>query len=108
MKILNLTPHAVTFLDASNNVICEIEPSGVIARVGAKTIATGEIINDIPVTTTQFSEVEDLPDPVEGVVYIVSSLVAQRRPFRKDIFIPNEVVRNSAGVIIGCRSLGQI
>lgn len=41
MKILNLTPYAVSFLDESNNVICEIEPSGVIARVGAKTIAKG-------------------------------------------------------------------
>ena len=31
MTIINLTPHAITFLDGNNSVLATIEPSGTIA-----------------------------------------------------------------------------
>ena len=32
MTIINLTPHAITFLDGNNSVLKVVEPSGTIAR----------------------------------------------------------------------------
>lgn len=113
MKITNLTPHAITFISGENNMQkFIIEPSGVIARVAAHTESIGAITTDngfvIPLTTTVFGEVKNLPSPEEGTIYVVSSLVAGRVPNRKDVFIPNESIRDDNGRIIGCLSLGKI
>ena len=106
-KIMNLTPHAINFVNESGETILTIEPCGELARVTAKTVVTGEI-NNIPVTTTEFGEVEGLPDPTPDTIFIVSSLVAGRVPEREDVFIPNESIRDDKGRIIGCKSLGRI
>lgn len=113
MKIMNLTPHALTIISGENNMQkLVVEPSGIVARVAAHTENIGNITTDdgftIPLTTTVFGQVEGLPAPEEGVVYVVSSLVAGRVPDRKDVFIPNESIRDDKGRIIGCLSLGKI
>lgn len=113
MRILNLTPHALTFISGENNMERYIvEPSGIIARVSSHTEGIGSITTDdgftIPLTTTVFGEVENLPSPEEGTIYVVSSLVAGRVPERKDVYIPNESIRDDKGRIIGCLSLGKI
>lgn len=105
--LVNLTPHAITFVNSEGNTLRVVEPSGQLARVSARTV-TGDWIDDIPVTTTEFGEVEGLPAPQEGTIYIVSSLVAQRCKDRLDVFIPNESVRDSEGRIVGCKSLGRV
>lgn len=106
IEIRNLTPHAITFI-ANGDKKVTIDPSGVIARVTTNTMTTGEI-NGIPVTTTEYSKVENLPAPEEGVIYLVSLAVAQRCIGRTDIYIPNEQIRNEQGQVIGCRSLGRV
>jgi len=111
MKIINLTPHSINFVDASGAPLVTIEPSGQLARVTAKTVNTGEVtVGDVtlPVTGTSYGTVEGLPAPEEGTIYVVSSLVASRVPGRLDVFIPNESVRDDSGRIIGCKSLGYI
>lgn len=105
MNIVNLTPHEVNFITDAGTIT--IPASGILARVTTKTVTVGEI-NGIPVTSTEFGEVEGLPAPTPDTVYIVSSLVASRVPDRNDVFIPNESVRDENGRIIGCRSLGRI
>lgn len=107
MKIVNLTPHAINFVNEEGESVMAIEPSGQIARVTAKTEITG-FIAGIPVTETVFGEVENLPDSTQGTIFIVSSLVAQRCKGRVDVFIPNESVRDANGRIVGCKSLGRI
>ena len=112
VKIVNLTPHKITFVTNKGNL--GVDPSGTIARVSAaKVEETGHIYVtkfgiSVPITETTYGEVEGLPDPVEDTIYIVSSLVAQRVPDRKDVFIPNESIRDDKGRIIGCKSLGHI
>ena len=111
MTIINLTPHAINFVDETGCPLVTVEPSGQLARVTAKTITTGSItVGDVtlPVTGTTYGEVEGLPAPEEGTIYIVSSLVASRCPDRTDVFIPNESVRDEKGRIIGCKSLGRV
>lgn len=105
MKIINLTPHTINLV--LENGTRAIEPSGKVARVSATTVKTG-FIDDVPTSATEYGEVIDLPEPKEGVVYVVSSLVAARVPSRNDVYIPNESVRDEDGRIIGCRSLGRV
>lgn len=106
MKIINLTPHRIHFVDSENEVFLTVESSG-IARVAAKTVRTGRNIAGIPVSETVYGDVENLPDPQEGVVYVVSALVAQCCKDRDDVYIPGEQVRDEDGRVIGCRSLGR-
>lgn len=107
MTFINLTPHAISFLNNDGNIIKVVEASGKLARLTTKTITVDDF-DGVPVTETVYGEVEGLPDPIPNTIFIVSSLVAQRVPERQDVFIPNESVRDDAGRIIGCKSLGRI
>lgn len=107
INFINLTPHAITFVNSDNKPFCVVAPSGDLARVSTKTVTVGEV-EGIPVTQTEYGEVEGLPEPKKDTIYLVSSLVAQRCTGREDVFIPNESVRDSEGRIVGCRSLGRI
>lgn len=106
--LVNLTPHPISIVSADGTIIRTINTSGSLARVSYKTVATGEVVDGIPVTTTEFGKVEGLPEPSAETCYIVSAIVAQRVPHRRDVFVPNESVRDEKGRIIGCRSLGRI
>ena len=111
MKIINLTPHSITFVSDDGTPIMTVPASGAVARVSSKTVVmglvdVGEI--QIPITGTTYGEIEGLPSPQDGIIYVVSSLVAQRCSNRQDIFIPNESVRDENGRIVGCRSLGRV
>ena len=107
IKMVNLTPHAITFVNAEGNVARTVTPSGSLARVSCKTVTVGEIAG-IPVTETVYGEVEGLPSPQENTIYIVSALVAQRCTGRTDVFVPSEQIRDDQGRVIGCRSLGRV
>ena len=76
MKIINLTPHDFTLCNDTGEIIRIIEPTKPTARVSSVVRIVGEI-DDIPITETTFGAVEDLPEPQEGTIYIVSLLVQQ-------------------------------
>jgi hypothetical protein len=51
----------------------------------------------------------DLPQPVDGTVYIVPLLIAQAfAASRDDLLVTNDPVRDDAGRITGCRSLARV
>lgn len=131
-KIVNLTPHQINFiiryaLEIGRNELgtpkyvteersYSIPPSGVVARCKVdRQIIDSFILEDVdgwditvPVTSARFGEVEGLPEPEEGVIYIVSNMVAQAVPDREDVFFPDDIVRDEHGNVIGCRALGKI
>lgn len=131
-KAVNLTPHVINFITSYNielgkdefgtpeyiteERIHSIEPSGTVARCRVERQNVDSFILEdvdgwditIPVTKTKFGEVEGLPEPEEGVIYITSQLVAQAVPEREDVFFPDDLVRDENGNIIGCRALGKI
>lgn len=107
MKIINLTPHAITFLDGNNSVLATIEPSGTIARASQTREAVGEV-NGIVVNQCSYGAVTGLPDPQDGTIYLVSALTAQACRDRSDVFITDDAVRDDAGRIIGCRAIARI
>lgn len=103
MTFVNLTPHQIDVFTGDNLPGVSILPSGQVARV-AQTLSIAEPIDGLPTFRRTFGAVTGVPDPVEGVVLIVSALVAAACP-RADIVSPGELVRNEAGQPIGCRGL---
>lgn len=109
-NIINLTPHAVNIVNNDGSVSVTIEASGNVARCSQSISIIGSVtINSvaIPISSSSYGEVVDLPDPQAGVYYIVSRLVMSACPNRQDLLVPNDLVRNDAGQVIGCRSLAN-
>jgi hypothetical protein len=110
MTLVNLTPHALTVLGDDGSVVT-LEPSGQVARVSATATQVGTVSVDgmtIPVVRTVFDTVTGLPDPVPGVVYVASTMVAQAAAAagRTDVVSPDTgptAVRGEDGQIKAVR-----
>ena len=102
--LVNLCPHAMTIVIGEQTVI--VPPSSIITRCAMKTVRDGREFCGIPVSHTEYGEVENLPDRMRDVGFIVSGLIKARVPERDDVFAPAETVRNDAGQIVGATSLG--
>jgi len=105
MRIINLTPHAVTIDGVT------FPPDGRIPRLREETREVGQIEVDghtLPVTETVLGELEGLPDPADGVIYIVSRLVAEAAPARDDLYFPGRLLRDEAGRVVGAESLARL
>jgi len=102
--IENKTPHEITILD-KDGVIDQVIPAvkGDEWRLDEVTTLQG-YINGIRVTKTEYC-CSQLPEPKEGVWYIVSALFKLHYPNRNDLLVPAEVYRNGSKVV-GCLSLG--
>jgi len=102
MNLVNLTPHAINLL-TNNGETISLPASGTVARVSSKSVPVGET-DGILLTRVTFGEVIDLPAP-DGRYFIVSALVRSALPHRHDLASPGELVRDSAGNVIGCKTL---
>jgi len=106
MKIINLTPHAVVVRMEDGDRV--FEPSGTVARVAVTSTPVGEV-DGIPVVAQTYGEIEDLPDPQPGVVYIVSMVVRQaaKEAGRTDVVSPDTspagAIRDEQGRIVAVR-----
>lgn len=108
MKLVNLTPHAITVISDDDEKF-EITPSGTVARVATHKTQVAEI-DGIPVYRQTFGEVEGLPAPEQGVCYVVSALVLSAlNGARPDVLAPDTgaAVRDEAGRILGVRGFVQ-
>ena len=102
-KIINLTPHKVTIVNDDNTIKAEFESQG-IARCSQQTTLVGNV-NGINITSTVFGDVTDLPDEKPNTFFIVSRLVLNAcKGTRSDLLVPNELIRDDNGNIIGCKS----
>lgn len=103
MDFINLTPHAVTI-----DGIATFPPYGVVARVEME-MSKGVSVGGIRVNIRQPGRVVDLPDPVPGVSYIVSSMVLDAlKGSRPDVYAPDtgaDAIRNVQGHIVAVRGL---
>ena len=92
-NFINLTPHAIVLNDGR-----VFEPSGAVARV----TSTHSEFNNDGVCRAEFGEVQNLPAPVDGTIYIVSGMVASATD-RDDVVAPAtghpEAKRNEKGQI---------
>lgn len=105
MRILNYTPHTVNVFTDSREVRSFASMGS--ARCTEETIITRNI-DGIDISQTTLGEVEGLPDPQPNTMYIVSRLILVAcRDTRNDLLVPNEIIRDVKGNIIGCKSLAS-
>jgi hypothetical protein len=103
MKLINLTPHALTVFDADNNPITFPKCDN-----PARVTVSSEVVyalGSIEVSTAIYGDVYNLPESKPDTYYIVSMLVRQALPERTDLLSPGELVRDEGGNAIGCRGL---
>lgn len=53
-------------------------------------------------------EIVNLPGPKPGTYYIVSKMLAQACPERKDLIFPGTLVRNESGDVVGCIDFSRV
>lgn len=102
MTIKNLTPHVLNVY--TTNKVIDIPPDGVVPR--CRQFEESVFWTDgIQITRQTYGEVENLPEKEDGVLLVVSRLVAAACPDRKDLLIPGPLVRNEQGQPVGCKGL---
>ncbi len=106
MQIINCTPHPITIFGANNEVLLQLQKGENVPRL-EQSNKTVRHIAGIPITETVFGKTTDMPEQKEGVFLIVSRLVLSANPDRSDLLVPNDMVRDSDGNIIGCKSLAR-
>jgi len=108
-KLVNLTPHVinVAVIDG-DGAMMTVPPSGDVARVASQATDAGHVKVDgeaISLSRTAFGDVQGLPAPEAGTIYVVSALVRGAVPHRRDVASPGDLIRGADGQPIGCRGL---
>ena len=111
----NYTPHQVNLYDGEGRHILFSLPVQKNAGQNVKVrveehVESVDRIAGIPVVRKTYGAVQGLPDPKEGVIYIVSNVVLQAlKNSRDDLLCPDtgedSVVRDGEGNICGVRRL---
>jgi len=102
--IRNFTPHQINLL-LPNGGVAELPPDG---GPGARVTEVLKYVGDhdgFPIVVAEYGAVVGLPDQEPEVLIIVSAMVRAALPHRIDLVSPADLVRDSAGRIIGCRAL---
>jgi len=109
VEMRNYTPHTINLLDEDNKELFSIPPEGEVPRVEEKSEKIGSVgfAEVAPLYKVELGQVKNLPEPEEGVVLIVSKMVA-RASNRNDLIVPINLVRNEQGRIIGCRGFARV
>lgn len=106
--VVNLTPHPIV-IDLGDRQVT-FPPAGIHARRALLRTPRGTVkVGDdaIDVVASTLGEIEDLPAPMPGTLYVTSRIVAEaaRRP---DVLFPDREVRDQAGRVIACQGLGSV
>lgn len=104
MAFLNLTPHPITIVEGERSTLHPVD--GPSPRLAVECEPLGQI-GGISIVQSTMGDPTRLPDPREGVVLIVSALVAEHPSVasRTDLAYPGETIRDSDGNIIGAKGL---
>lgn len=108
IEFVNLTRHAITLRPAAGGEVV-IPPSGTEARIAvSRAVAATVTVDgvDIPVNRNAYGEIENLPAPAAGVLYLVSALVGQRA-LRADVLGVDDAIRDDQGRVVGARALAR-
>lgn len=105
--MLNRTEHKVTIF----NTIGVNTPDMVLEQYKGEPIRVScesrkvDTVEGIDIYENIYGEVTGLPEFKEGVYYVVSAMVRQALPERKDLLSPGQLIRNEAGQPVGCLGL---
>lgn len=105
-RILNYTPHReLTYMPDGGEPI--VLPQQGNVRLVEEYQPTDALPNGLPLTWLRYGKPAGLPEPRNGLVYVVSQLVVNACPDRDDLVFPAGLVRNDAGDIVGFRFLAR-
>lgn len=104
----NLTPHEVCIYDMVGttpvlNLV--IEAGEEVARVSCEYVKVDKKVEGVDMYRTVFGEDTGLPDYEKDVYLLVSTMVREALPLRKDLVSPGQLLRNDKGEVIGCLGL---
>lgn len=103
-KFVNLTPHILNIYDEDKMLITSLSPEPTPARVAvSRKMISREM--GIPVYTTTYGQIENLPEPEQGTIFVVSFMVSNAVPGRLDVLSPGELLRDEGGQPVGCIGL---
>lgn len=104
VRLVNLTPFILNIANSRNQIYEEIPKGRTIARVYLEEIQVDDV-NGIPVIRDEMVDSENVPDPIKGVIYIVTRPVFQHIQ-RSDMITPNvgNAVRSRQGKIVAIKS----
>lgn len=121
IKVVNLTSHPINLYSRDGTrVIGEIPMSDFVARVDTNVtidfpvrleLEDGSTIDNIPLLYQEKDVLTELPEPRDGVYYIVSAMVKDTFPEREDLVMVNTTndrlgcMKDGRGRVIGTRSL---
>lgn len=97
MKLINLTAHPVTDVTTGKT----FPPSGIVARITTATEAVDNVCG-VPIYYSTCNGVEGIPEPKEGVMYIVSALVLEHIN-RPDCVRPGNSQKTPDGKVLGAK-----
>ena len=107
VELVNLTPHPVKLITDGGKIV--VLPSGKVARVKESVSDSASIRilgKEVELVYIRTGEVENLPEPEAGKLYIVSRPIAMALAGkRKDVVVPDDFIRDEKGNIIGARRL---
>lgn len=75
------------------------------AEMGSKVV---EEIDGVPISEQDFGKVYDLPEEEEGIFWIVSRIVAENAPHRRDLLIPGPQKLGEDGKVRLCEGLSRL
>jgi hypothetical protein len=110
VKLVNCTPHPINLVTDEGEIV--IPPSGDVARVSCSFAQIATLTVEglaVPLLTSNPCEggLQGLPQPQSNTMYVVSAATAAEAKLsgRHDCVSPAELVRDSEGKIVGCKSL---
>lgn len=101
-SVVNLTPHEITVMDKDDQVLVVYPPCGTLARLVSE-FGAARAFGEVPLGALRFGQVDGLPEPLAGVLYLVPLLVKLTTPNRPDVAVVVNEVRDECGRIVGCR-----
>jgi len=114
-----MTAHPINIMNDNMTIPFVIEPSGEVIRLDEEwsnrandesvelNLENGEIFN-LTIMHCKYTASGNIPEKVEGTVYIVSAMVANAYPYREDFLIPAKMVKDHNGRIRGCQALAHV
>jgi hypothetical protein len=104
MKFVNLTPHDLNLINEAGEPVL-VKASGMLARCAVTTKKVGTV-NGIKVNESHFGEIQGLPEPEEGKIFIVSAMILTAlHGTREDVLGVSEYIRDTEGKIVGAKAL---
>ncbi len=109
VQLINLCPHDVVVVLEGGELV--VHPGGPPARCVVERVHAGDVRCDghtVPIIESRVTQPPELPAQRDGVLLIVSRMVAEAAPERSDLLFPDGLIRDQDGVVTGCTALARL